>query len=111
MSKIVVLMVTGLGPVCGEQVNTLDPAVVSTEVVLKRPVLVGILPGRTAQDKGQLGFNPYLEFTEEFDSGITFRSEDVLHVLTPLTQVENAYRANYTDSGLVIPPHGGLHKV
>jgi hypothetical protein len=73
--------------------------------------MVGIVPGPRPQDKGQLGFNPYLEFTTEFDSGIEFRWENILHMLTPLTQVENAYRANYTESGLVLPPQGGLHRV
>lgn len=111
MAKILLLMVHGLGPICGEEVNDLSPATATTSVTLKRPVMVGILPGRTAQDKGQLGFNPYLEFTEEFDKGITFRAENIIHILTPLTQVENAYRANYTDSGLVLPPNGGLHRV
>ena len=112
MSRIVVLMVSGVGPVCGLEVF---PEVPSEEgdVVLQRPVMVGIVPGRTAQDKGQLGFNPYLEFTNEFESGITFVANNILHVLTPLSEVENAYRAHYTDSGLVLPPTGGskLHRV
>lgn len=111
MSKIVLLMVSGVGPICGEEVGGFDPAVATSSMTLKRPVMVGIVPGRTAQDKGQLGFNPYLEFSEEFESGITFRGEQIIHRLTPLTQVENAYRANYTDSGLVLPPQGGLHRV
>lgn len=111
MSKIVLLMVEGVGPICGEEVENVDPATATTNVVLKRPVMVGIVPGRTERDKGQLGFNPYLEFSEEFNTGITFQGARIIHSLTPLDQVEQAYRANYTDSGLVLPPQGGLHRV
>jgi len=111
MSKIVMLMVEGVGPLVGEEVEELNPITATTSVTLKRPVMVGIVPGRTPDAKGQLGFNPYLEFVEEFETGITFPAERIIHRLTPLAQVENAYRANYTDSGLVLPPQGGLHRV
>jgi len=120
MSKIVLLMVQGVGPICGElvEVNSWAYGSVVTEpapTVLKRPVMVGVVPGRTPQEKGQLGFNPYLEFSNEFDSGIPFEQVNILHTLTPLLQVENAYRQNYTDTGLILPPTGsipgGLHRV
>ena len=56
--------------------------------------------------------DPVAYFTdEEFEKGIDFASKDILHELTPLQQVESAYRQNFTDTGLVLPPHGGLHRV
>jgi hypothetical protein len=121
MSKIVMLMIQGVGPIVGELVEvsawshgTLAPETPPT--VLKRPVMVGVVPGRTPQEKGQLGFNPYLEFCTEFEAGVPFAASSILHTLTPLLQVENAYRQNYSESGLIIPPPlggipGGLHRV
>jgi len=120
MSKIVLLMIQGVGPICGElvEVSAWSHGTFAPEkppVVLKRPVMVGIVPGRTPGEKGQLGFNPYLEFTEQFDTGIPFEVANILHNLTPLIQVENAYRQNYSDSGLILPTPGsipgGLHRV
>lgn len=112
MSKIVILMVEGVGPVIGEEVNIIEGlSVTNGPVTLKRPVMVGIVPNRNPEAKGQLGFNPYLEFVEEFETGITFPTERIIQRLVPLSQVETAYRQNYTDSGLVLPTKGGLHRV
>jgi hypothetical protein len=38
-----------------------------------------------------MGFVPFLEFTQEFKTGITFNKSDILSINTPVVELENEY--------------------
>jgi hypothetical protein len=38
-----------------------------------------------------MGFVPFLEFTQEFKTGITFNKTDILTINTPVVELENEY--------------------
>ena len=46
-------------------------------------------------------FSPFLEYAEEFRSGIKFKLEDVLTTNTPVTELENQYNTVF-GSGIQI---------
>ena len=71
---------------------------------LKNPMQVIAVPPRSANDPGGVGFAPYLAFVEEFDKGITFNSEDVLTVNTPVIDLLNQYNRMF--SKIEIAPPG-----
>jgi hypothetical protein len=71
---------------------------------VKNPMQVIAVPPRSATDPGGVGFAPYLAFTEEFDRGITFKSEDVLTVNTPVIDLLNQYNRMF--SKIEIAPPG-----
>ena len=71
---------------------------------LKNPMQVIPVPPRAANDSGGIGFAPYLAFVEEFDKGITFKSEDVLTVNTPVIDLLNQYNRMF--SKIEIAPPG-----
>jgi hypothetical protein len=75
-----------------------------TGFALKNPMQVIAVPPRTATDPGGVGFAPYLAFTEEFDKGVTFKSEDVLTVNTPVIDLLNQYNRMF--SKIEIAPPG-----
>ena len=58
---------------------------------IKEPVQVVMVPPRAANDTGSIAFSPFLDYTEEFRTGIKIKSEDVLTVNTPITELENQY--------------------
>ena len=60
-------------------------------VVMKQPVQVVMMPPRSQTDSGGLAFIPFLEFCEEFKTGIPLSPNDVLTVTTPLTEILNQY--------------------
>lgn len=57
-------------------------------VTVKKPVQVVVQP---TKDGPMLGFSPFLEYAEEFKSGISFSEENVLCVTSPVTELENQY--------------------
>lgn len=59
-----------------------------TELVIKQPVQVIVQP----TEKGpMMGFAPFLEFAQEFKSGIKIGMDNVLCVTTPTRELENKY--------------------
>lgn len=56
---------------------------------IKKPVQVIVQPGQDGTP--MMGFAPFLQFTNEFDSGILIGNEDVLTVTTPVVELENQY--------------------
>lgn len=58
------------------------------EVVIKQPVQVIVQP---TKDGPMMAFAPFLEFSEEFKTGIKLPMENVLCITTPLRGVENQY--------------------
>lgn len=59
-----------------------------SEIVLKQPVQLVIQP--TAQGP-MMGFNPFLEYAEEFVTGIKISMDNVLTINTPTVELVNQY--------------------
>lgn len=55
---------------------------------IKKPVQVIVQP---TKDGPMMGFAPFLEFTQEFETGILFNKEDILCTSTPIRELENQY--------------------
>ena len=57
-------------------------------VSLKKPVQVIVQP---TKDGPMMGFAPFLDYAEEFSTGIEISKEDILCVTTPSRELENQY--------------------
>ncbi len=78
------------------------------KVTMKKPVQLIIGPRseeEAAQGKMGMAFTPFMQYTEEWSSGVVFSANDILSVLTPATELLNNYNSNF-GSGLVIPGSG-----
>jgi hypothetical protein len=62
-----------------------------TVILIKNPVQVIFVPPRSNSDPGGIAFSPYLEYTEEFRTGIQIKLDDVLTITTPLKELLNQY--------------------
>lgn len=58
------------------------------EVVIKKPVQVVMQPSKEGP---MMGFAPFLDYAEEFSTGIKFNMTDVLCINTPVRELENQY--------------------
>ena len=56
--------------------------------LLKEPVQVIMQP---TKEGPMMAFSPFLDYCEEFKSGIRIQKEDVLCVTTPMRELENQY--------------------
>lgn len=59
-----------------------------TVVLAKQTVQVVVQP---QNGQPMMGFVPFLEFTQEFKTGITFNKSDILTINTPVVELENEY--------------------
>jgi hypothetical protein len=57
-------------------------------VLAKQTVQVVVQP---QNGQPMMGFVPFLEFTQEFKTGITFNKSDILSINTPVVELENEY--------------------
>jgi hypothetical protein len=69
-----------------------------TEIVITKPVQVVVQP---TKDGPMMGFAPFLDFAEEFTTGITIGMENVLCITTPSRDLENQYNKMF-GSGIEI---------
>jgi hypothetical protein len=81
------------------------------KLVIIKPVslvFIGPEPGKP-QEQGRvsMGFSPFLQYTDEWKTGMPFSISDVMTVTTPNTELLNAYNTQY-GSGIVLT--GGLVK-
>lgn len=60
----------------------------SLEYTLKEPVQVIVQP---TKEGPMMGFAPFLEFSQEFKTGIKIPKTDVLCITTPVVELENQY--------------------
>ena len=67
-------------------------------VVAKQTVQVVVQP---QNGQPMMGFVPFLEYTEEFKTGIEFNKSDILTINTPVRELENEYNRLF-GSGLEI---------
>jgi hypothetical protein len=67
-------------------------------ITIKEPVQVIVQPSK---DGPMMGFVPFLEFSQEFKTGITFNIIDILTINNPVTELENEYSKIF-GSGITI---------
>jgi hypothetical protein len=70
-------------------------------VTIKEPVQVVQIPPRAANDTGIIAFSPFLDYTNEFRSGIQIIKNDILTTTTPILELENQYNSIF-GSGIQI---------
>jgi hypothetical protein len=56
--------------------------------LLKEPVQVIMQP---TKEGPMMAFSPFLDYCEEFKTGIRIQKEDVLCITTPMREIENQY--------------------
>lgn len=67
----------------GEIVNETD-----SHLTIKQPVQVIVQP---TKEGPMMGFSPFLEFAEEFKTGITLPKENIQCTTTPMVELKNQY--------------------
>lgn len=72
-------------------------------VEVKKPVQVVSVPPSQQNPNGGVAFAPFLEYAEEFKTGISFNRTDILAITTPVGDLENQYNQIF-GSGIVVPP-------
>lgn len=76
-------------------------------VKIKNPVQVVVQP---TKDGNMMGFAPFVEFAEEFKTGIPIKHQDILFMTTPVRELENQYNQVF-GVGIQIASAGALPKV
>lgn len=71
-------------------------------IILTKPVQVIMQP---TENGPAVGFAPFLEYSKEFEKGITFHSEDVLCITSPVVELENEYNKHF-GSGIQLVTNG-----
>ena len=69
---------------------------------IKKPTQVYIQPSQEDPNRTMMGFAPYLEFCEEYLTGIKIPKEQVLTVTTPVKDLQNQYNKVF-GSGIEMP--------
>jgi len=59
--------------------------------LIKNTVQVVSVPPTKANEQGGIAFSPFLEYTDEFRTGIKFDKKDILTVTQPVLELENQY--------------------
>jgi hypothetical protein len=75
------------------------------KITIKKPVQLVFGPrseAEAAQGKVGMSFTPFLQYTQDWESGLVFSANDVLSVATPVIELVNGYNSNF-GSGLVLP--------
>jgi len=70
-------------------------------VTIKEPVQVVQIPPRAANDTGSIAFSPFLDYSNEFRTGIRINRSDILATTTPVLELENQYNSIF-GSGIQI---------
>jgi len=69
-----------------------------TEITLKEPVQVVMQP---TKEGPMMAFSPFLDYCDEFKTGIKLSMTDVLCITTPVRELENQYNTVF-GSGIQI---------
>jgi hypothetical protein len=74
-------------------------------VIITKPVQLIFMPNEEPNAKGKMGiaFAPFLQYTEDWKTGVSFVVTDILTVTTPIAELVNNYNTTF-GSGLVLPP-------
>jgi hypothetical protein len=73
----------------------------SNVIKIKNPVQVVSVPPRSQTDSGGIAFSPFLEYSQEFKTGVEIKMIDVLTVTSPVVELENQYNSIF-GSGIQI---------
>lgn len=65
-----------------------DVTETSNMFIISKPVQVIMQP---TKDGASMGFVPYVQFCEEWKTGITFKKEDILFESIPVIELTNQY--------------------
>jgi len=60
-------------------------------ITIKEPVQVVSIPPSASNPDGGIAFSPFLEYSEEFKTGIKVNKNDILTMNQPLVELENQY--------------------
>jgi len=60
-------------------------------ITISEPVQVVNVPPRTPNEQAGIAFMPFLEFAQEFKTGIKIDTKDILTISTPVVELENQY--------------------
>jgi hypothetical protein len=60
----------------------------NARITVKETVQVIVQPSK---DGPMMGFSPFLEYAQEFKTGITFDVSDILCITSPVIELENEY--------------------
>jgi hypothetical protein len=60
-------------------------------VIIKEPVQVVSIPPSASNPEGGIAFSPFLEYSEEFKTGIVIKQNDILTINSPIVDLENQY--------------------
>ncbi len=60
-------------------------------ITISEPVQVVNVPPRAANEQAGIAFMPFLEFAQEFKTGIKIDTKDILTITTPVVELENQY--------------------
>ena len=60
-------------------------------VIIKEPVQVVSIPPSASNPEGGIAFSPFLEYSEEFKTGIVIKQNDILTINHPIVDLENQY--------------------
>lgn len=89
----------------------LGPVTEKQDVIsVKQPVQVISVPPSQQNPQGGIGFAPFLEFSEEWNTGIEFDLEDILTINSPVRELENQYNTAF-GSGIQIASANELPRV
>ena len=71
----------------------------STEVVVKNPVRVVMIPSRVDPEKPQIGLAPWAQFSD--DKSFTLDKFHIITIMTPIKELLTHYNSLF--GGLVVP--------
>lgn len=72
--------------------GSVDESMRVSYITIKEPVQVVNVPPRAPNEQAGIAFMPFLEFSNEFKTGIKIDSPDILTTTTPVVELENQYR-------------------
>lgn len=91
--------------------NLLEVDANTSKLTVEKPVQLVFLPegqeGQEGQGKVNMAYAPFLQYTEEWKTGVKFSVADVLSVVTPAAELVNKYRTSF-GSGIVLPTGSGV---
>ena len=73
----------------------------NNKIKIKQPVQVVSVPPRSQNDSGGIAFSPFLEYSQEFRTGIEMSKDDILVITSPVVELENQYNTIF-GSGIQI---------
>lgn len=79
-------------------------------ITIKQPVQVVSVPPSAQNPQGGIAFAPFLEFCEEWKSGVEVELFDVLTINTPVVELRNQYNTVF-GSGIQIASANQLPQV